>query len=85
MVMTLLIYFEGCPNVERARAAIRSAGVTVFSEMKQDQLPQENLYRRFSSPTILVDGIIIVGSENGAAACSLVDWGAVSSKIRSHL
>lgn len=79
-----LVYFEGCPNVERARTVIRSIMIE-FSEVKQDHLAQGDPYRRYSSPTILVDGKIIVGSENEAAACSFIDWGAVSAKIRSLL
>ncbi len=78
-----LIYFSDCPNVEKARNAIRASGVTEFSEVEQDKLSTESLYRRFSSPTILVNGKIVAGSQNGAAACSMIDWNSASAKIRT--
>ncbi len=78
-----LVYFEGCPNVERAREAIRSSGVVDFSEVNQNHLAANDPYLRFSSPTILTNGQILFGSVNYAAACSMINWSEVSSKILS--
>jgi hypothetical protein len=74
-----LIYFLGCPNVDRARSAIRTVGVP-FTEVDQDQLPPGHLYRRYSSPSILVDGEIVAGAKTGAA-CSIIEWYEVSELI----
>ncbi len=80
-----LIYFSGCPHVEKAKDAIRAIGVIGFSEVKQDSLPSESSYRLYSSPTILVNGKIAVGSINGAAACSMIDWNAIPERISALL
>ena len=76
-----LVYFDGCPNVEQAREAIRTAGAS-FEEVKQNPLLGDNPYRGYSSPSVLVDGRLVAGSCNGAAACSITDWAAASRKIR---
>lgn len=76
-----LIYFTHCPNVERARMAIRSAGVDVFSELDQETLSGEHPYKNFSSPTILVDGVVAIGSQDASAACSLVNWSTAADCI----
>ncbi|MGZ3694519.1 MAG: hypothetical protein ACXWQO_10090 [Bdellovibrionota bacterium] len=78
-----LVYFSGCPNVVKARDAILAAGAGEFSEVVQELLPKESAYLRFSSPTVLVNGKIAIGSENGAAACSMIDWLEASAKISS--
>lgn len=69
-----LLYFRGCPNVERAREALRSAGYMEFSEVDQGKLPSSHPYLCFSSPTILRDGKLMAGAKSGAAACSVVNW-----------
>lgn len=80
-----LVYFDGCPNVERARQAIRDSGVIEFSEVHQNCLPKDSHYRSFSSPTILLDGNIIVGSQSGATACSMINWNELTVEIRARL
>jgi predicted thioredoxin/glutaredoxin len=75
-----LVYFIGCPNVDHARNAIRAAGVSDFVELEQDRLPKEHAYRRYSSPSILIDGEILAGSEGGSS-CSIIDWKDVSARI----
>ena len=78
-----LVFFDGCPNVDLARNSIRSAGVSDFLEINQNKLAEAHPYRRFSSPSILVDGKILVGSENGGSSCSVLDWNQVSFLVRS--
>lgn len=69
-----LVYFDGCPNVARARAnlrtALRESGHSIeWSEwdLTSDTTPEE--YRRHGSPTVLVDGEDVTG--DGAEAISM--------------
>lgn len=78
-----LVFFAGCPSVPRARQAIRDAGSLDFQETDMGTLDAADPRRRLSSPTILVNGELVVGYECGAAACSIIDWESVSSRIRA--
>ena len=71
-----LIYFDGCPNAAQAREnlreAIRTSGQDLtWSEwdLMDPSTPAD--FRRFGSPTILVDGedVTGVGAETVAMAC----------------
>lgn len=81
MLKVELLYFVGCPHIERARTAIFAAGVSDFVEIDQGTLPEVHCYRDYSSPTILVNGKAVAGSKSKAAACSLINWDEVSNKI----
>lgn len=65
-----LIYFEGCPNAESARIALFNAGVD-FEVIKQNELPNESPFRRYSSPSILRgESELICGFKTNTSACS---------------
>ncbi len=77
-----LVFFSNCPSVPRARQAILDSGNLVFQETNIDALDASDPRRRLSSPSILVNGKLAIGSESGAAACSYIDWVNAASKIR---
>jgi hypothetical protein len=77
-----LIYFGQCPNIESARSAIREAGVNNFTEINQDHLSENDPYMNFSSPSILVNGELVAGSQGGGPTCSLITWNSITSKIK---
>lgn len=85
MLKVELVYFNGCPNIARARSAIYSAGVTDLIEVEVNQLLSDHSYQKYSSPTILVDGKILVGSQNESSACSVADWGSIPELLRQTL
>lgn len=71
-----LVYFTGCPHVERARAVLREAfqkAGRAESWREWDQLSAETPPRvlGYGSPTILVDGRDVLGAvpTNGGRAC----------------
>jgi hypothetical protein len=71
-----LVYFGGCPHVEAARAALRTAleGVGLPAEWQEwDQARSETPARlqRHASPTVLVGGNDVTGAEllNTGRAC----------------
>lgn len=72
MTAIKLIYFEGCPNAEKARGLLKKIGVR-FQEVRQDDLPPTDQYRGYTSPTILNGEKIISGSdtEGPGGGCSL--------------
>ena len=68
-----LVYFDGCPNADRARENLRSALETVGADPDWDEWDLASAstperYRGHGSPTVLVDGRDVTGSDGGAAA-----------------
>lgn len=68
-----LVYFEGCPNAERARHNIRAAleGAGETPRWDEWDLTSESTparYRRYGSPTVLVDGEDVTGDGPAAVA-----------------
>lgn len=78
-----LIFFSGCPSIPRARQAVKECGILDFQETEMSTLEATDPRRRLSSPSIFVNGELVVGSECGAAACSVIDWDVVASRIRT--
>ncbi len=70
-----LIYFTGCPNVESARANLRTAlsakGLTPeWREWNQTDADAPARVKQYGSPTVLVDDQDVTGAESVAAmAC----------------
>lgn len=66
-----LIFFKGCPNAQTAKTALGKCGIA-YVEVIQDDLAQGHPYRKFSSPTILMNGKVVIGTEQtGDAGCSI--------------
>ena len=64
MPEVLLLYFKGCPNVEKARENIKTALERASLplnwkeiDMEDEAAPQS--LRGFPSPTVLVDGVCV--------------------------
>lgn len=69
-----LLYFDGCPNVDAARAAVGQAlantGIDVrVEELDVDAETTPEALRGWGSPTILINGRD-VGGEREATGCS---------------
>ncbi len=71
-----LVYFEGCPNAvtarENIRAAVRVLGQSLEWEERDLMDPSTpESFKRYGSPTVLVDGEDVTGVQagNGAMAC----------------
>ena len=72
-----LVYFEGCPNVVQARENIRAAIAEAFAQpvgwsewdLMAQTTPEQ--FKRYGSPTVLVDGHDVTGEglANIAMAC----------------
>ncbi|HVV82902.1 MAG TPA: hypothetical protein VHE35_07465 [Kofleriaceae bacterium] len=79
-----LLYFEGCPHVDAARAAVRQAIAldaveVVVEEIDVDAPSAPAWARRWGSPTILVDGQDVAGqAPSGSSCCRLYAGGAPS-------
>lgn len=87
-----LLHFEGCPNVEATRAALRDAlaaeKLDVAIEEIDVQAPSAPAWaRRWGSPTILIDGEDVAGQQpSESVACRLYAGGAPSVElIRSRI
>lgn len=67
-----LIYFKGCPEAVTAKNALDSAGIKGVEEILQDELPEDNKYRKYTSPSILINDELIYGmiSTNSRPGCS---------------
>src|SRR5262245_55365493 len=77
-----LIYFRGCPAVPNARRALKEARVE-FVEVIQEDLPQGDSRRKVGSPSLLIDGKVVVGAWVEEASCILDRW--ESSEMRKRL
>ncbi|MEX2528081.1 MAG: thioredoxin family protein [Gemmatimonadota bacterium] len=67
-----LIYFDGCPNAEEARANLRAAlAGQSWREWNLSATDTPEEFRRYGSPTVLVDGRDVTGETGttGAMAC----------------
>lgn len=66
-----LIYFEGCPNAQKAKDLLLKREIP-FDIIMQDELEKDSPYREYSSPTILDGDSLIFGQKIGqnSAACS---------------
>lgn len=67
-----LLYFEGCPNANRARQLLSKVGAS-FEEVRQDDLPPTDPLKGYASPTLLDGEKIVFGSKTGegSGGCSL--------------
>lgn len=87
-----LLYFEGCPNLESARAAIRDAIAAerideVIEEIDVESPTAPDSVRGWGSPTILIDGKDVTGSSRATgSSCRLYANGAPPvDEIRARL
>ena len=87
-----LLYFTGCPNVDRARIAVRDAVLAEGIEAQVEEIDVESpdapeAMRGWGSPTILVDGSDVTGvGRSSGTSCRLYADGAPSiEQIRAGL
>lgn len=87
-----LLHFEGCPNVDAARTALRDALAAEKLDVPIEEVDVERRdtpewARGWGSPTILVDGTDVTGQErSNASSCRLYAGGAPSvESIRARL
>jgi hypothetical protein len=77
-----LVYFDGCPNAERAREDLRAAlGSESWTEWNLSSPETPERFRSYGSPTVLVDGQDITGESDGNAAMACRADGAPSEEI----
>ncbi len=81
-----LVYFDGCPNAEKARESLQAVvgagpGAGAWSEWNLSDEATPERYRRFGSPTVLVDGEDVTGPDAGSAAMACRADGAPSAAV----
>jgi hypothetical protein len=81
-----LIYFEGCPNVERARTNIGEALVALdltaeWQEWEQGDPGVPEYVKQHGSPTVLVNGRDVTGVETGVGGAACRADGAPSADV----
>lgn len=88
-----LLHFDGCPNVDAARAALREALAAEKLDAPVDEIDVEGAdapdwARGWGSPTILIDGHDVMGQtqSSGSSCCRLYADGAPSVEaIRARI
>lgn len=88
-----LLLFEGCPNVDAARAALRDALAAENVEVPVEEIDVEGANapewaRGWGSPTILIDGHDVMGQarSSSSSCCRLYANGAPSrDAIRARI
>jgi hypothetical protein len=72
-----LVYFTGCPNVAPVREVLRRCLTQLglhneIVDVNTDAPTVTETYRVFGSPTVLIDGVDVLGKPAGCAdACRL--------------
>lgn len=77
-----LVYFDGCPNADRAREALSTAlGDGAWQEWNLSSADTPDRFRRHGSPTVLVEGRDVTGAEGGNSAMACRADGAPSAEV----
>jgi glutaredoxin len=82
-----LLHFQGCPNVDAARAALRDALAAEKLDVAIEEVDVEDeaapvWARGWGSPTILIDGQDVAGQQpSGSSCCRLYQDGAPSVEV----
>jgi len=77
-----LVYFDGCPNADSARDALRTVlGDGAWREWNLSSADTPDRFRRHGSPTILVGGRDVTGADGGNAAMACRVDGAPSADV----
>lgn len=81
-----LIYFDDCPSVDRAREHLRAALGTgndagAWREWNLSSGDTPERFRRFGSPTVLVDGRDVTGEGEGSQAMACRADGAPAVEV----
>ena len=81
-----LVYFEGCPHADTARKRLQMALEQVglpakWTEWDMGRKETPPTYRRFASPTILLDGVDIRGVGEGSGMGCVVGGGPTTDQI----
>lgn len=66
----MFVYFEGCPNASKVLEILEKLDIG-FETFEQNSLPQGNKLKDYSSPTILLEDQIILGTEANGGGCTL--------------
>ena len=64
------VFFQGCPNATTVRDNLM-ATEHPFTIICQDELPENHPMRLYSSPSILLNGELLFGSNIKGSGCSL--------------
>lgn len=77
-----LVYFDGCPNADRAREHLREVlGEGAWREWNLSSEDTPGRFRRHGSPTVLVEGRDVTGAGDGNAAMACRADGAPSVEV----
>jgi mercuric ion transport protein len=92
VVKIQLLYFEGCPNLEAARLALRAALAAERIDAPIEEVDVESAdapesARGWGSPTILIDGQDVTGASRATgSSCRLYPQGAPTvDELRARL
>lgn len=77
-----LVYFDGCPNAEAARASLRALmPEELWREWNLSSGETPERFRHYGSPTVLVDGRDVTGETGATAAMACRADGAPSLDV----
>lgn len=82
-----LLHFQGCPNVDAARTALRDALAAEELDLPIEEIDVEDdaapeWAHGWGSPTILIDGQDVAGEQpSGSSCCRLYRGGAPSVEV----
>jgi hypothetical protein len=85
-----LVYFEGCPHADETRRRLAQAMTSAGLEARWDEwdtgVPSTpDRYRRFGSPTVLIDGADVAGGVEGSGMGCVVGGAPATEAILAAL
>jgi stress-induced morphogen len=82
-----LLFFKGCPNVAVLKRLLHEEKVSSFTEIDLEMLPELDPLRSYSSPSLLQNGKLVLGSptSNASLSCSFLSEAQMREALRRHI
>lgn len=80
-----LIYFSACPLILKAKSVLRGAGIENFLELTQENLEKSDPRKEYSSPSLVIDGKLVIGKPKSAYQCTHIGWDGAEEFLKSYL
>lgn len=83
----ILLYFNGCPNLPVLKSLMAEKRITTFTEIDLETLPPGDVLKSYSSPSLLRNGELILGSKtsNASLSCSYTSREEIRSALERFL
>ena len=71
MASIVLLHLKDCPWTNTAINTLKSLNLGKCTKLIQDELPENDKYKKYSSPSILINDILVYGRTSSGPSCSV--------------